>query len=76
MGLYLGEGVRAHLGDAPAAALPAPSGPVLDVGGGAGRQSFPLAEAGYDVTLLDPSLAMWTKHDSDCSGCLVMPSSG
>lgn len=36
-------------------------GPVLDVGGGAGRQSFPLAEAGYDVTLLDPSLAMLDK---------------
>lgn len=34
---------------------------MLDVGGGAGRQSFPLAEAGYDVTLLDPSLAMLDK---------------
>lgn len=40
-----------------------PPGPatVLDVGGGAGHQSFPLAEAGYDVTLLDPSQAMLDK---------------
>ncbi len=41
--------------------LPAPPAAVLDVGGGAGHQSFPLAEAGYDVTLLDPSPAMLDK---------------
>jgi len=41
--------------------LPPPPGPVLDVGGGAGHQSFPLAQAGYDVTLLDPSPAMLDK---------------
>jgi SAM-dependent methyltransferase len=41
--------------------LPAPPAAVLDVGGGAGHQSFPLAQAGYDVTLLDPSPAMLTK---------------
>jgi SAM-dependent methyltransferase len=41
--------------------LPAPSAPVLDVGGGAGHQSFPLAQAGYDVTLLDSSPAMLDK---------------
>jgi S-adenosylmethionine-dependent methyltransferase len=41
--------------------LPAPPASVLDVGGGAGHQSFPLAEAGYDVTLLDPSAAMLDK---------------
>jgi S-adenosylmethionine-dependent methyltransferase len=41
--------------------LPAPPVPVLDVGGGAGHQSFPLAQAGYDVTLLDPSSAMLDK---------------
>jgi len=41
--------------------LPPPPGPVLDVGGGAGHQSFPLAEAGYDVTLLDSSPAMLDK---------------
>jgi S-adenosylmethionine-dependent methyltransferase len=41
--------------------LPAPPATVLDVGGGAGHQSFPLAQAGYDVTLLDPSSAMLDK---------------
>jgi S-adenosylmethionine-dependent methyltransferase len=41
--------------------LPAPPAPVLDVGGGAGHQSFPLARAGYEVTLLDPSPAMLDK---------------
>ncbi|WP_306189298.1 MULTISPECIES: bifunctional 2-polyprenyl-6-hydroxyphenol methylase/3-demethylubiquinol 3-O-methyltransferase UbiG [unclassified Streptomyces] len=41
--------------------LPPPPASVLDVGGGAGHQSFPLAEAGYDVTLLDPSPAMLDK---------------
>ena len=41
--------------------LPPPPAPVLDVGGGAGHQSFPLAAAGYDVTLLDPSAAMLAK---------------
>lgn len=39
---------------------PAPAS-VLDVGGGAGHQSFPLAQAGYDVTLLDSSPAMLGK---------------
>jgi S-adenosylmethionine-dependent methyltransferase len=38
--------------------LPAPAATVLDVGGGAGHQSFPLAQAGNEVTLLDPSPAM------------------
>lgn len=42
-----------HLPDAPAR--------VLDVGGGAGHQSFPLAEVGHEVTLLDPSEAMLDK---------------
>ena len=41
--------------------LPPPPAPVLDVGGGAGHQSFPLAQAGYDVTLLDSSPAMLGK---------------
>ena len=41
--------------------LTPPPAPVLDVGGGAGHQSFPLAQAGYDVTLLDPSPAMLDK---------------
>jgi S-adenosylmethionine-dependent methyltransferase len=41
--------------------LPGPPATVLDVGGGAGHQSFPLAQAGYEVTLLDPSPAMLDK---------------
>jgi SAM-dependent methyltransferase len=41
--------------------LPALPATVLDVGGGAGNQSFLLAEAGYDVTLLDSSPAMLDK---------------
>ena len=41
--------------------LPQPPATVLDVGGGAGHQSFPLAQAGYDVTLLDSSPAMLAK---------------
>jgi SAM-dependent methyltransferase len=41
--------------------LPPPPAPVLDVGGGAGHQSFPLAQTGYEVTLLDPSPAMLDK---------------
>src|ERR1700733_4974873 len=41
--------------------LPPPPAAVLDVGGGAGNQSFPLAQAGYEVTLLDPSAAMLDK---------------
>jgi SAM-dependent methyltransferase len=43
--------------------LPAPPAALLDVGGGAGHQSFPLALAGYDVTLLDPSPAMLEKAE-------------
>lgn len=41
--------------------LPSPPASVLDVGGGAGNQSFPLAEADYEVTLLDSSPAMLDK---------------
>lgn len=38
--------------------LPRPPATVLDVGGGAGHQSFPLAEIGDEVTVLDSSAAM------------------
>nr|WP_228045886.1 methyltransferase [Saccharopolyspora sp. HNM0983] len=41
--------------------LPQPPATVLDVGGGAGHQSFPLARVGYDVTVLDSSAAMLDK---------------
>ena len=43
--------------------IPDPPVSVLDVGGGAGHQSFPLARAGYEVTLLDPSSAMLAKAE-------------
>ncbi|MGC9961612.1 MAG: methyltransferase [Acidimicrobiales bacterium] len=48
--------------------LPEPPAPVLDVGGGAGHQSFLLAQAGYDVTLLDPSPAMLDKAQQRLEG--------
>lgn len=41
--------------------LPPAPARILDVGGGAGHQSFPLAAAGYQVTLLDSSPAMLDK---------------
>ena len=41
--------------------LPPPPASVLDVGGGAGHQSLPLAQDGYQVTLLDSSPAMLDK---------------
>jgi SAM-dependent methyltransferase len=41
--------------------LAPPPATILDVGGGAGHQSFPLAQAGYDVTVLDSSPAMLDK---------------
>ncbi len=43
--------------------LPAPPGTILDVGGGAGHQSLPLARLGYDVTILDASPAMLAKAE-------------
>lgn len=43
--------------------LPQPPATVLDVGGGAGHQSVPLARLGYAVTLLDPSPAMLAKAE-------------
>ncbi|MGH3319630.1 MAG: class I SAM-dependent methyltransferase [Streptosporangiaceae bacterium] len=43
--------------------LPKPPAAILDVGGGAGNQSFPLARAGYEVTILDPSPAMLDKAE-------------
>jgi SAM-dependent methyltransferase len=48
--------------------LPKPPATVLDVGGGAGHQSMPLTQAGYDVTLLDPSPAMLDKAQQRLEG--------
>jgi SAM-dependent methyltransferase len=41
--------------------IPRAPATVLDVGGGAGHQSLPLAEIGYSVALLDSSAAMLDK---------------
>src|SRR5690348_6401889 len=41
--------------------LPAHPATVLDLGGGAGHQSLPLARLDYDVTILDSSEAMLAK---------------
>lgn len=38
--------------------LPPPPGRVVDVGGGAGHQAIPLAQEGYEVTIVDPSAEM------------------
>ena len=38
--------------------LPPPPCALIDVGGGAGNQSIPLARDGYQVTIVDPSPAM------------------
>ena len=38
--------------------LPPPPARLVDVGGGAGHQSLPLARDGYEVTIVDPSVAM------------------
>ena len=43
--------------------LPPPPATVLDVGGGAGHQSLPLARLGYSVTLLDQSPAMLARAE-------------
>jgi S-adenosylmethionine-dependent methyltransferase len=48
--------LRAHLPPAPAA--------LVDVGGGAGNQSIPLARRGYLVTIVDPSPAMLAEAES------------
>ncbi|HEV7173177.1 class I SAM-dependent methyltransferase [Pedococcus sp.] len=43
--------------------LPPPPATVLDLGGGAGHQSLPLARLGYDVTVLDRSEAMLARAE-------------
>ena len=48
--------------------LPPALASIVDVGGGAGNQSFPLAELGYSVTLVDSSAAMLDKARSRWAG--------
>jgi SAM-dependent methyltransferase len=51
--------VRTHVVDGHLRAhLAPPPGRIVDVGGGAGNQSLPLAALGYDVTIVDPSPEM------------------
>jgi S-adenosylmethionine-dependent methyltransferase len=51
--------VRTHVIDAHLRAhLPPPPAALVDIGGGAGNQSIPLARSGYPVTVVDPSAAM------------------
>ena len=50
--------VRTHVIDQHLAAHLAPGARIVDVGGGAGNQSIPLARRGHDVTIADPSPAM------------------
>ena len=40
------------------ARLPQPPARIADIGGGAGHQAIPLAQEGYEVTLLNPSRAV------------------
>jgi ubiquinone/menaquinone biosynthesis C-methylase UbiE len=40
------------------------NGRILDVGGGAGHQSLPLARAGHEVTILDPSVSMLARAEA------------
>jgi SAM-dependent methyltransferase len=48
--------------------LPSPPLPVVDVGGGAGHQSIPLARAGYAVTIVDSSPAMLARAEQRLPG--------
>jgi ubiquinone/menaquinone biosynthesis C-methylase UbiE len=51
--------VRTHVIDRHLHAhLPPPPAKLVDVGGGAGNQSVPLAREGYEITIVDPSAAM------------------
>ena len=44
--------------------LPPPPARLVDVGGGGGNQSVPLARDGYQVTIVDPSAAMLARAEA------------
>lgn len=48
--------------------LPPPPLRVVDVGGGAGHQSIPLARRGYHVTIVEPSPAMLERAQQELDG--------
>jgi S-adenosylmethionine-dependent methyltransferase len=48
--------------------LPKPPATLVDVGGGGGNQSIPLAHEGYDVTIVDPSEAMLERARARLAG--------
>ncbi|HLX48435.1 MAG TPA: methyltransferase [Streptosporangiaceae bacterium] len=56
--------IAAHLHDH----LPRPPAGLVDIGGGAGNQSIPLARAGYRVTIVDPSEAMLARARTRLAG--------
>jgi SAM-dependent methyltransferase len=51
--------------------LPAPPGRILDAGGGTGAFAVPLAEEGYDVTLLDASAEWIERARANAAGARV-----
>jgi SAM-dependent methyltransferase len=48
--------------------LPPPPASLVDIGGGGGNQSIPLARAGYQVTIVDPSAAMLERAATRLAG--------
>lgn len=61
--------VRTHVIDRQLRAhLPPPPAALVDVGGGGGNQSIPLARAGYQVTIVDPSAAMLDRAAARLAG--------
>jgi S-adenosylmethionine-dependent methyltransferase len=48
--------------------LPRPPAALVDVGGGGGNQSVPLARDGYQVTIVDPSQGMLAKAEARLAG--------
>jgi SAM-dependent methyltransferase len=61
--------VRTHVIDRHLRAhLPRPPCALVDVGGGAGNQSLPLARDGYQVTIVDPSPAMLARAMARLAG--------